>query len=72
MNYSFERFLKDVDLELFDLVGKTSQDFPEYNWEQDFQTKFPVADSAREAILQFGSLSDLAVLDPDTICQRHS
>ena len=72
MNYNFDHFLQDVDLELFDLIAKTSQDFPEYNWENDFQTKFPVADSAREAILQFGSISDLAVLDPDTICQSHS
>ena len=68
MQYNYDRFLKDVDQELLALIAKTSQDFPEYNWEHDFQTMFPVSDSAREAILQFGSLSDLAVLDPDTIC----
>lgn len=71
MKYSFEYFLQDVDRELFDLVGKTSKDFPEYNWEHDFQTNFPVADSATEAILQFGSISELAVLDPDTIGESY-
>jgi hypothetical protein len=51
MTYSFDDFLADVDAELSTLIDKTSADFPEYNFESDFESKFPVSLSAQEAIL---------------------
>lgn len=51
MSYSFADFLADVDAELSTLIDKTSADFPEYNFESDFESKFPVSLSAQEAIL---------------------
>lgn len=68
MSYSFTEFLHNVDSELLELVGKTHTDFPEYNFESDFDSQFPVAISAVEAIIQHGSISEVAMVDPDNIC----
>jgi hypothetical protein len=57
-NYSFDDFLADVDAELSTLIAKTSADFPEYEFQSDFDSNFPVALSAQEAIIQHGSISE--------------
>ncbi len=51
MPYSLNDFLNDVDCELLALVGKTTADFPDYNFQADFDTGWTVALSAQEAIL---------------------
>lgn len=43
MTYSFSDFLNDVDCELLALVGKTTADFPDYEFESDFDSGFTVA-----------------------------
>lgn len=68
MTYSFTDFLHDVDCELLALVGKTTADFPDYEYESDFNSQFTVALSAREAIIQHGSISEVELVDPDNIC----
>ena len=68
MTYSFTNFLHDIDLELLALVGKTHLDFPDYEFYCDFDSKFPVAMSAVEAIIQHGSISEVEKVDPDNIC----
>ena len=68
MAYSFTDFLRDVDRELLTSIGKTSIDFPKYNFKADFDSQFPVAISAVEAIIQHGSISEVAKIDPDNIC----
>ena len=68
MTYSFDDFLHDVDAELLDLISKTTDDFLDYEFEADYHSQFPVALSAVEAIIQFGSISDLEIVDPNNIC----
>ena len=58
VTYSFNNFLHDVDRELLGLVGKTTTDFPDYEFYCDFNSQFPVALSAQEAIIQHGSISE--------------
>jgi hypothetical protein len=58
-NYSFDDFLADVDAELSALIAKTSADFPEYEFQSDFDSNFPVALSAQEAIIQHASISEV-------------
>jgi hypothetical protein len=67
MTYSFDDFLRHVDAELLALIGKTHTDFPDYEFEADFNSKFPVALSAAEAIIQHGSISEVQLVDPDNI-----
>lgn len=68
MTYSFTDFLHDIDAELLARVGKTTTDFPDYEFEADFNTGWTVALSATEAIIQHGSISEVAKVDPDNIC----
>ncbi len=68
MTYSFADFRRDVDRELLTLVGKTTADFPDYEFDGDFDSGFPVALSAQEAIIQHGSISKVELVDPDNIC----
>ena len=72
MTYSFTDFLRDVNCELFALVGKSTVDFPDYEFESDFDSGFPVALSAQEAIIQHGSISEVELVDPNNICIFHS
>ena len=67
MTYSFVDFLAAVDAELLTSIGKTSADFPEYEFESDFDSNFPVALSAQEAIIQHGSISKVRIVDPQNI-----
>lgn len=68
MTYSFADFLRNVDRELLVLVGKTTTDFPDYEFEADFASSFPVTFSAQEAIIQYGSISEVELVDSNNIC----
>ena len=36
--YSFDNFLHDIDVELLGLVGKTTDDFVDYEFEADYHS----------------------------------
>ena len=68
MSYSFADFIYDVNNELLTLIDKTTADFPDYNFQADFDTGWTVALSAQEAIIQHGSISEVQLIDPDNLC----
>lgn len=72
MAYSFTDFLRDVDAELLTLIDKTHTDFHDYEFESDFNSQLTVALSVVEAIIQHGSISEVATVNPDNILIYHS
>lgn len=52
MSHSFDDFLSAINHELASLTGQTSDDFPDYNFESDFNSGWTAALSAQEALLE--------------------
>ena len=71
MSHSFDDFLSAVNHELTSLTGQTSDDFPEYNFEADFDSGWTAALSVAEAIVQSQHQlpTNLDYLTPDFV--RH-